>query len=53
MKIILKNRTLKRSSTEVLGYGRYVGRGKSIRKSIEEEENWKWWLLINYQEVTK
>lgn len=42
MKIILKNRTLKRSSTEVLGYGRYVGKDKSIRKSIEEEESWKW-----------
>lgn len=43
MKIILKNRTLKRNSTEVLGYGRYVRKDKSIRKSIEEEEeSWKW-----------
>lgn len=42
MKIIFKNGTLRRSSTEVLGYGRYLGKDKSIRKSSEEEENWNW-----------
>lgn len=42
VKIILKDRTLRRSSAQVLGYGRYVGKDKSIRKSIEEEESWNW-----------